>query len=71
MQQFGFTTYADRRAASLSRNPCSISDVKAAQTKASAVKMKIKEMTGAFIILGIGVGLAGFAFLIEKILKIH
>ncbi len=68
MQQFGLTTYADKRAASLSRNPCYISEVKAAQSSA-VVLLTLKEMTGVFLLFGVGIGIAGIAFVIELLIK--
>lgn len=64
LQQFGLTTYADRRAASFSQNRCSISDVEAAQSS-KVIRMRLKDLAGVFIVLGIGMGLSVLIFLME------
>lgn len=69
MQQFGLTNYADRRAASISRNRCSIADVQTTQSK-TVVRMGLKDLVGAFMILGGGIGLATLVFVIEVLIKL-
>lgn len=66
-QQSGLTTYAARRADSISRNPCSLSAIKATISSASAVQLKLEETIGAFILLAVGIGVAGLTFILELI----
>ncbi len=63
-QQSGLTTYAARRADSMSRNPCCLSGVKATISSASVV-LKLEETIGAFIMLVVGIGVASLTFIFE------
>lgn len=70
LHQAGLIIYALDRADVFRRNPCILSENTKAvsfQQATSAVKMKISDVSGAFMILGLGVGLASASFVVELV----
>ena len=52
----------------LPRAPKCFAKRKSEENSAHQVAIRLDDLTGAFLILGIGVGLATFVFLLEKII---
>lgn len=68
MHQSGLIIYALKRADWFKRNPCIISRGNQAPSQATAaVKINFEDLSGAFVVLALGVGLAATSFLAELI----